>query len=296
MTLHGISMDRYLHERYFEKDNKDLGKVHSVFQRVINVETGKGDIFSLSHPRDAYMPFMIQVRERNDFLMEEHLEGKKVCFQNGRLSIGSLEISLDGIKIKERIQSKYKITESLSESLEIAKGILQRYGKRGGCLGYYGQYEDMDLMEKELAKRIGSLETEMDFGRLIGFGRGLTPSGDDFSVGLLCAARYIDFKHTEKETVIEKITEELKNTIRLSEGDTTDVSRQMLKLSLDEEFPGPLMDLCESIITGESAASCRDSMLKLLNIGSTSGTDMATGVIYALEKAEEERNYGGKYV
>lgn len=81
------------------------------------------------------------------------------------------------------------------------------------------------------------------------------------------------------------MAKDLKNSVRRVGENTTDVSRQMLRQSLDDQFIGPLMDLCEGIIRGESPAACKDSMIKLLNIGSTSGTDMATGVIYALERA-----------
>ena len=81
------------------------------------------------------------------------------------------------------------------------------------------------------------------------------------------------------------MAKDLKNAVRRVGENTTDVSRQMLRQSLDDQFIGPLMDLCECIISGESPAACEDSMVKLLNIGSTSGTDMATGVIFALERA-----------
>lgn len=286
MKLQGRVMDRYLHERYFQKDNPDLGRVHSIFQSVINVETAGGEIFALSHSRDAYMPYMVQVKETDDFLLVEKLQGEKVIYKDGRMSIGTdAEIRLYDTEIIDRSFKDIKRTDNLSESIETARGILLEKGKRGGCLGYIGQYLGMDLMEKELAKRIASLETTLDFGRLIGFGRGLTPSGDDFSVGFLCAVRSIRTLNTETESTLEKMAKDLKNSVRRVGENTTDVSRQMLRQSLDDQFIGPLMDLCEGIIRGESPAACKDSMIKLLNIGSTSGTDMATGVIYALERA-----------
>ncbi len=286
MKLQGRVMDRYLHERYFQKDNLDLGHVHSIFQSVINVETAGGEIIALSHSRDAYMPYMVQVKETEDFLLEEKLQGKKVIYKDGRLTIGTdMEVRLKDTEIIDRAFLDFRHTDKLPESAETARNILLETGKRGGCLGYFGQYPDMDLMEKELAKRIASLETTLDFGRLIGFGRGLTPSGDDFSVGFLCAVRSIRTLNIETEIALEKMTKELKNAVRRVGENTTDVSRQMLRQSLDDQFIGPLMDFCEGIIRGESPAACEDSMVKLLNIGSTSGTDMATGVIFALERA-----------
>jgi len=229
---------------------------------------------------------MVQVKVTDDFLLEEKLQGEKVIYKDGRMSIGTdAEIKLGEIEIIDRAFKDIKRTDNLSECIETARNILLETGKRGGCLGYFGRYPDMDLMEKELAKRIASLETTMEFGRLIGFGRGLTPSGDDFSVGFLCAVRSIRTLNIETEIALEIMTKELKYAIGRVGYNTTDVSRQMLRQSLDDQFIGPLMDLCECIIRGESPAACKDSMVKLLNIGSTSGTDMATGVIFALKRA-----------
>lgn len=113
--------------------------------------------------------------------------------------------------------------------------------------------------------------------RFVGLGQGLTPSGDDFICGFISALYYCpDLTGLDKTWIREmglKVLEDAKNN-------TTLISYNMLRCCMNGELSEHMQDLLKSLLT------CNDENLesdinKIIQIGSTSGSDTACGILFA---------------
>jgi len=109
---------------------------------------------------------------------------------------------------------------------------------------------------------------------LIGAGRGLTPSGDDFLSGLLAALGTRGRAWTAPAAI-------LGGAIEAGLGRTNEISASFLRLALAALWPGPLADLAAAL-AAEDPGAARASLEGLLAFGLSSGADLATGFLAGL--------------
>ena len=103
---------------------------------------------------------------------------------------------------------------------------------------------------------------------LIGLGPGLTPSGDDMILGFLAAINHF----TDDEAYLNR----LHNVVAAALGATTELSAQILKNALEYEYHEYIEDM---LIALAEPATAHSAAARLLSMGSTSGTDIGTGMI-----------------
>jgi hypothetical protein len=137
--------------------------------------------------------------------------------------------------------------------------LLERLRERVDTIRKSIEYNDATLFEFELQK-------------LLGLGNGLTPSGDDFIYGLYTTLRTFNLKPVFTE-IIEHLIDEGKNRIG-------DISLNILKSLRDGHVYIPLKLLFKSL---NSNKDCRERIENLIDYGSTSGSDILAGVLFALE-------------
>jgi len=117
-------------------------------------------------------------------------------------------------------------------------------------------------------------------GQLVGLGPGLTPSGDDFLLGLLAADHFFSRAGMDApRAVFDRLPPLLEST--------TTVSRLMLEAALAGHFAAPVSDLLASIVEeGEEeirSRKIRESVARLRKVGATSGEDVLAGIILWLD-------------
>ncbi|MDR3577469.1 MAG: DUF2877 domain-containing protein [Anaerolineaceae bacterium] len=105
---------------------------------------------------------------------------------------------------------------------------------------------------------------------LIGFGRGLTPSGDDFITGfLLAGARGLNVHSSELRQAI----------IRTAYQKTTTLSANLIECAAAGQADERLIQVLDAVTTGEKAL--QPGLEQLLNYGSSSGADTLAGIALA---------------
>ncbi|MGM0441712.1 MAG: DUF2877 domain-containing protein [Elusimicrobiota bacterium] len=112
-----------------------------------------------------------------------------------------------------------------------------------------------------------------DFKKLIGAGKGLTPAGDDFTIGALGTGAFICndlFKDIESQ-----ITKALTNT--------TSLSRHFLKLALNKRYSEDFINLFLSLEQKE-INEVEKHIQSILNYGQSSGYYTVKGILWALKK------------
>ncbi len=109
---------------------------------------------------------------------------------------------------------------------------------------------------------------------LIGLGPGLTPSGDDFVVGLLAGLAIGADHQTWRTRFLSAITDELDLST------TTLVSRQLLFDACHQQFAQPLAELALAIASG--SADVPTKLHAALAIGAHSGADGVAGLLFGM--------------
>lgn len=127
--------------------------------------------------------------------------------------------------------------------------------------------------------------------RLIGLGQGLTPAGDDFLTGfsyaLMCRQQIAEDKQS---LAVSEFIHGLKNRLRNEPGQTNDISRTFLLLSLSGEASEALKRLASAFEDGFSRQQFEFALQVLAGIGHSSGLDAACGFIYGV--FQNDRAFG----
>jgi hypothetical protein len=114
-------------------------------------------------------------------------------------------------------------------------------------------------------------------GKLKGCGLGLTPSGDDFLAGLVIGLKLCQDLHGEDlQPVVEAIS-------RAAQGSNV-FSNTAFELARRGLLFGRVKDLLLALTSGDGAA-LRTATRRLLAVGATSGADLGTGLLMALQGA-----------
>lgn len=264
----------------------EVATIVNIFDSVINIElTNPSVLITLSKKEGTPAPYMMKVASNPAF---NRLRGSVTVGDTFQFETKG-EISVKQTKLVYRSAKEFSshllpvsknYSEMCKKKTEI-DGFLKTSGSYGGLLNAYLSQEVKDHhltvslsmydnYFRQLLKKLSEDFTADNLKRFVGLGVGLTPSGDDFIVGLLSVlTRYdVSGKHLS-----EIRCEFKKNTI---EKKTTRVSAHMINYALEGCFNAALIEL----VCGKEA----EALNKVKSIGSTSGTDMLTGVAFGLNR------------
>ena len=284
-TVKGLRAEELLFER-LQPGIRFRGKVHSIFSSTMNLMEEGGRLWTVSIERQMYLPGTLEISGKINFEEYHDLLGKPVHLASGMLIFGhSFQVDLSDLLVRKPPERnaiamgpgnpKDNLKETLKE--------LRRKGKRGGCLSFFLPGSPEGYLEKAFQERILQMKRTGDFRKILGLGLGLTPSGDDFALGFMAMASYL------QESFVRDTAQKLKTLLEQGTVSTTEVSLQMLHFGKEGRFPGDLTDFCEEVLYGNDPEKRNHTMKKLLNIGSISGTDMASGALFALELNLEQQ-------
>jgi hypothetical protein len=243
-----------------------IGRVHSVFERAVNVLGTDGRLVSLHGPGPLAAPFAIGLDERLPARELEpgvavHLEGR------GQLVLGALQLDCSAARVVDTSIGAGSDPRTLAAALAEAPrrpaaatlaSVLALEGRRRLAEGL----------------RRGDADRFVDGARrLIGLGEGLTPAGDDLLVGSLAVARRFRRGYLLDEPGVGQA---LANAAR--EG-TTLVAREFLI----EAIEGRFSEIVIALLTAADLRCARAALDDLLDLGATSGADTAAGMRLALE-------------
>ncbi|MDG6934772.1 MAG: DUF2877 domain-containing protein [Nitrososphaerota archaeon] len=125
--------------------------------------------------------------------------------------------------------------------------------------------------------------------KLIGLGPGSTPSGDDFLSGLMVGG----ITASPEGTRYRKYWKDVSQKIILSAEDrTTLVSFEYLKWASEGMGAERVIRAIEALFLG-GEMDVEPATGKLLRMGSTSGVDIATGILFGCQAALEHYGFGG---
>ena len=109
---------------------------------------------------------------------------------------------------------------------------------------------------------------------LVGLGAGLTPAGDDCLCGFLAALRSAGPGRGLPEAVSRAIAANLHRTGSLS--------AYLLRLGIEDFWPGPLLDLAQALAE-DLPSQAAEALRALCRIGHSSGRDLGAGFLLGLD-------------
>lgn len=246
-----------------------IGRVHSVFERAVNLLGADGRLLTLHGPGPLAAPFAVALDER---LAWRELEPGLPVEREARacLVLGALRLDCSAARVVDTSIGAGSDPRALATALAEAP-------RRPAAASL------ASVIALEGRRRLAEGLRRGDAGhfvdgarRLIGLGEGLTPAGDDLLVGSLAVARRF-----RPDFVLDNpgIGQALADTAR--EG-TTLVAREFLL----EALAGRFSEIVIALLTAADVPRARAALDNLLELGATSGADTAAGMRLALEAIE----------
>ncbi len=276
-------------------DDIKIAQIHSVFDKVINVEDDSGDLYSISNSYTDKAPYTLKTDY--NFSFKDKIEKGQALFKSGNmLTTSTLKIDVSKAKLEDmKLMKIKKYNESIIKyNLASIYDLISNIGNAGGCK-YYFMKNLLNIensmptsIEKELSLRIEKFYNAFTFSgikkedilKLVGLGIGLTPSGDDFLTGFLGAV-YIFEKNSTKFDIIS-------NILNIEELSTNDISKAMLRAVINGQIREYLADFIYAVFE-EDNINLTNKFENLMKVGSSSGTDMSIGVVLGFLSTLEKR-------
>ncbi len=244
----------------------EAGRVHSVFERAVNLAWHDGRLLTLQGPGPLVAPFAaalarlpragavgagMRVRRRADTLA---LDGAILEWQGATIVDTTMPEGNGG----PGSALSALLTESPAEGAPGLRSTLARRARSRLAAG-------LSRRDPE-AFREGALA-------LLGLGEGLTPAGDDCLVGALAVTHRFAGRWLRAHPQIQASVE------RTAAVATTAIGREFVAHALAGHFAESLI----ALVTAESTEGVSRAAARLLESGATSGTDTLCGMRLALD-------------
>ena len=136
---------------------------------------------------------------------------------------------------------------------------------------------DSGQKQPEISLNSNAAILDQQIAQLIGFGRGLTPDGDDYLLGYIAALwrwRYTQ-KVAEHFTLLcHGLTNQLSRT--------NDISAHYLKRAVQGHFSEPICELIQALATKKNDVEVNSAALAVMQFGASSGADCLAGFLHGL--------------
>ncbi|MDP8023012.1 MAG: DUF2877 domain-containing protein [Conexivisphaerales archaeon] len=226
-------------------------------EEVIDYVSDEGALFLISDEVDPE-PSSIVVK---NFPELKKLEHGRIVYYAGKLKIGSYHLDLSHAKIFSTADLYLKKYNEIFYD-ELSRFISENYS----CELYAPSVKKVcrTLLEFKPENLYDSYYLES----LIGFGIGMTPSGDDFLVGLMASLKGSYFFERVKEAINKALIK------------TNSISREFLRCAVLGEFSASFAELIQA---ANDEIDAEKYFLKISLKGHTSGKESLLGFLKGLE-------------
>lgn len=258
--------------------DKEEYAVHSCFQSGFNIKVNEFLCF-IGNRQNTKLPYGILLEEQPIPSLLELLYDKKISFVWNK---ESLQFETDDIIVELR-KANYFSSFIKQQTHRLSRGYLNLLMdnidlslKTGFGISLSQLMKEESVRRESLYSSFESREKDCIRSALlkwIGYGIGLTPSGDDFLVGIL-------FSNTICPILNQEFFEQLKELVK-EEKYTTDISTHYYLSAFENCYNDALIEMYDALLTFNRTL-VRISIDKILQFGHTSGCDMIAGILMGL--------------
>ena len=216
-----------------------------------------------------------------------------------RLAAGGLADLRELLDVGERIDCRHGVARTRRLELRLLQARVWHPAEPGPSLGRERIEAHLHRAQMRLAQRRGSVPSVIDgaaaalgtacraidgeqaarqVDRLVGWGEGLTPAGDDFLVGLLAGLDALvgggEARRRFRSALAAAV---LAHTSR-----TTPIAAHYLRLAAAGHYTAPLLGLRAALLCEVDSSVVDAALLTALAVGATSGADTVSGLLAGL--------------
>ncbi len=275
--------------RVLQHEQPVVGRVHSCYDRTVNIRTPSGRILTLQAEGLLKAPLALSLAGEIEELLPFPPVGTLVVqyIQNKVTAPGALKLIFSGaMEWDGRVHPVTLPTASaLSGKAEELSAWLMRHASGCGLAivlpHLEGTGDHLSFINRKMVEVIrpflAGRELSSDFlfeiaDRLLGLGEGLTPSGDDLLVGLLIVLHKIGMLETTLPFARHgRFLQEVM-------AKTSDLSSEFLRCGMEGDFAEPLVLLVDSLF-GQKPDLWPLHAATLAAWGHSSGVDAMVGMV-----------------
>lgn len=269
-------------------DNDRL-QVHSCFQRSLNLRHPDGYLLPLLSGDFQDLPDAIRISLSRGWDWRHHARsGQTATFHHGVLQGTGWSVALGGAPCWHP-----GLMDAGAPALLNAQGHYATLARQLGqyCVKHPCESDLQLLPEEEQSgalcnppQRVVQLwlpdspqRLAAEVSALIGYGRGLTPDGDDYLLGYLAA-----LWPWRQSPEIASHDGALRGLIGSQLARTNDISRHYLARALEGHFSAPICQLMLVLGSAVSATQVQAAALEVMQFGASSGVDCLAGILHGL--------------
>ncbi|MCA9765330.1 MAG: DUF2877 domain-containing protein [Carnobacterium sp.] len=299
--VNALSIDKQFKEKM---RSKTVFTVHSVFERTINILI-ENDLFTLACDQIDSAPatLVIDIPDFNECQIKANTQGflsLTTVEITGYLAINLTTASIWECQLIDFSLHHHHLGKNISLAMQeiTSKGNAKWLRKENSTLTAFDK-EMTRMLTERTTNLIESFqkntndtieETIQCAKKLIGLGQGLTPSGDDFLVGLLLAFSTSNTTFFNQEKWREQIVKEAKSHTNI-------ISYSAIKYAASGQTRETIALFIETLDAKENDEQVKLALANVMKIGSSSGTEMAWGILNGLTlllKQEEQNDNTSK--
>ncbi|GDX08021.1 DUF2877 domain-containing protein [Buttiauxella sp. A111] len=264
----------------------EIIQVHSCFSHALNLIDDDGHLFTLlSSEKYQNLPDAVRVTQPENWdWRQQASRGETVRTTAGKLQARHWQVDISAATIwQPRLGGS-------SVSLNALPDALRHYETLSSQLFLFclEHQVESDLLwarsplspsesKRQLAPAEAMEQFESQVAQLIGFGRGLTPDGDDYLLGYLAA-----LWPWKLNVGLREHQQRLHQAISINLPRTTDISRHYLNRALEGHYSQPVCELLEKITTRTPTADVIAATEHVMQFGASSGVDCLAGILHGL--------------
>ena len=261
------------------------GTVHSVFARSCNIACGKS-LLTVAALDLGDGPTTLRLGRHAPVDLRLHFRpGDRVVCQEGfALSRGVALHLADATVWRPAPLRPFVPAARITANMRFADTALARHRRTHSSV----IDREGGTVLAGLAQACRELDVERAWSlveRMVGWGEGLTPAGDDVLVGW-CAA--LDARASDHDNRM-RFLREFSAAIVARARRTTPIAAHYLRLAAQGHFNADVARLRDALLCEHDLACVKHALADALGVGATSGADMVTGMIAGLSAWSWER-------
>jgi hypothetical protein len=252
------------------------GRIHSVFAQACNLM--RDDTLLTVHA-GVDGPTMLRLAGAMAIDLRAHFdEGEQVDGRDGCIRTGRVELCLLHASVWRPAKSAPRLPPARIEAhLGSARATLgRRRAMQRNVLD--GEAAASAAALGEACRALDCARAVRHAGRLIGWGEGLTPAGDDFLVGLIAGLDALAGDDERRR----RLRADLAAAIAAGAERTTPIAAHCLRLAAGGHCNATLLRLRDALLCEDDEVVVVAALCDALDIGATSGADTVSGLLAGL--------------
>jgi len=254
------------------------GRIHSTFERACNIECGDS-LLTLVGPQAGNGPTTLRLAACvQPDLRRWFAVGESVAVRQGVARTERAQIHWAHARIWRPARSRVTSTATQRDARRLRSAALLSRQRRGRSV-IDDEALQITAALRDACSELDARKMAQQVARLIGWGEGLTPAGDDFVVGLCAGLDALAGTDRRRGAFRGELTAAIGASVQR----TTRISAHHLRLAAAGHYNERLLDMRDALLSDAPWPRVEDALLAACAVGATSGADTIAGLLTALE-------------